>query len=80
LEVGTGRLTSVREIAERLVELVGTSVRPAFGALPDRPLERPRAALTEQTRLSIGWEARIPLEEGLLRTVASFKARGGPAP
>jgi nucleoside-diphosphate-sugar epimerase len=80
LEVGTGRLTSVREVAERLVELVGTSVRPAFGALPDRPLERPRAALTEEAQRRLGWRARIPLEEGLVRTVAGFKAPGTPAP
>lgn len=74
-EIGTGRLTSVRQIAERLVELVGTPIQPHWGALPDRPLEQPRAARTAETRQVLGWHAIVPLEEGLARTVTSFRSQ-----
>jgi nucleoside-diphosphate-sugar epimerase len=74
-EIGTGRLTSVRQIAERLVELVGTPIQPHWGALPDRPLEEPRAARIAEAQQALGWHAMISLEEGLARTVASFRSQ-----
>jgi nucleoside-diphosphate-sugar epimerase len=75
-ELGTGRLTSVQWIAEHLAHLLGTSVRPAFGALPDRPLEHPRAAHPNDAVQALGWAGVIALEEGLARTVSSFRRRG----
>ena len=39
-------LVSVRNVVERLCELIGTGVKPLFGALPDRPRENEIAANT----------------------------------
>jgi UDP-glucose 4-epimerase len=70
LDLGTGILTTVREVVERLVRLTGAPATPAFGRVPDRPLEHPRRANVEATRARLGWVARVPLEDGLARTVA----------
>lgn len=72
VDVGTGALTSVREVAERLRRLTGTENAPQFGALPARPLERAPRADAERTERLTGWRARIGLDEGLRRTVEAY--------
>jgi len=80
LDVGSGALVTVREVVERLVAMIDPSVVARFGALADRPLERPVAADTQATRAAIGWSARTPLEEGLARTVAYYRERVSVSP
>jgi nucleoside-diphosphate-sugar epimerase len=46
VELGSGEMHSIREIVERLGDLVPCPVDPLFGALPDRPLERSKKADT----------------------------------
>ena len=79
LDIGSGELVSIRSLVERIVRLVGGEVRPVFGALPDRPDERPRIADVAPSRETIGWEPSTPLELGLARTVEWFRARVGEA-
>lgn len=67
-DLGTGILTTVREVVERIAVFTGAAP-PAFGTLPDRPLERPRAARVEETRARLGWAASTTLDSGLARTV-----------
>jgi UDP-glucose 4-epimerase len=74
-DVGSGELVSIRSLVERIVPLVGGDVRPVFGALPDRPGERPRVADVAPTRELIGWEPSTPLDVGLARTVEWLRAR-----
>ena len=59
----------------RLRELVGGDVDPAFGAIPDRALERVRAAEPGVAAEAMGWRPRTPLEDGLPRTVAYYRSR-----
>lgn len=73
IDLGTGRLTSVREVAEHLAAIVGGPAKPAFGALPDRPLEPERCADPERAERQLGWRPRVPLEEGLRRTVDALR-------
>ena len=75
LDIGSGELVSIRSLVERIVALVGGDVRPEFGALPDRPGERPRVADLVPSRELIGWEPSTPLDVGLARTVEWFRAR-----
>lgn len=72
VDVGTGTLTSVREVVERIWRIVDADVEPEFGALPARPLERAPRADHERTEQLTGWRARVDLEEGLRRTVESY--------
>ena len=74
-DIGSGRLNSVREVVERLRDLVAPQIAPMFGALEDRPLEQMRAAATEAASTRLGWRATTDLDEGLARTVEWFANR-----
>jgi UDP-glucose 4-epimerase len=76
LDVGSGRLTSIRAIVDRLVQLINPHIQPCFGVLPDSPERRPRLADTATTRRVLGWEAKTSLEEGLERTVEWYRMHG----
>jgi UDP-glucose 4-epimerase len=76
LDVGSGELVSIRSLVEQIVPLVSGDARPEFGALPDRPGERPRLADVAPSRETIGWEPSTPLDVGLARTVEWFRTRG----
>jgi UDP-glucose 4-epimerase len=77
VDVGAGELVPIRSLVERIAALVGGDVRPVFGALPDRPGERPRVADVAPSRELIGWEPSTPLDIGLARTVDWFRTRVG---
>jgi nucleoside-diphosphate-sugar epimerase len=68
LDLGTGVLTSVREVAETICRLVG-SPAPEVGALRDRALEQARRADPEPLAKATGFRAEVGLEEGLARTI-----------
>lgn len=72
-DLGSGQLVTVREIAERICLMVG-GPPPEIGALADRPLERVRRADVEATAAQTGFRPRIPLAEGLARTIAWYRA------
>lgn len=65
--------TSIREFAERIVRLTGSSSRIVRRPLPpDDPRQRqPDISLA---RRMLGWEPTVPLEEGLSRTIAYFSS------
>ncbi len=75
VDVGTGHLTTVREVVEQLVRLVDPALEARFGAIPDRPFERVVAADARRTEEVLGWRAAIPLENGLRDTVRWFADR-----
>jgi len=73
VDLGSGMLVTVREIAERLARLVDPAIAPQFGAIEDRPLETVRSANTTHTERLIGWKLRTTLDEGLERTVEWYR-------
>jgi nucleoside-diphosphate-sugar epimerase len=76
VDIGSGHLTSVREIAEGLGGLINRDVELAFGDAPDRPLPPPaRVANAARTGQVLGWKATTALDEGLERTVDWFRSR-----
>jgi UDP-glucose 4-epimerase len=79
VEVGSGELTAVRDVVELIARLMRTSVRPQFGALPDRPNERRRSADVERAKAVLGWGPRTSLETGLASTIASFSNGAAPS-
>jgi len=72
IDLGTGVLTSVREVIEKIVEIVQPVGRPLFGALADRHEEHTRVADTQYAFEKIGWRAKTSLEEGLKKSVDYF--------
>jgi UDP-glucose 4-epimerase len=75
VDVGSGELVSIRSLVERLLKLIDSDVEPEFGGLEDRPLERPRTADLEHAAAMLGWRPKVPLDEGLQRSVAWYRKR-----
>ena len=74
VNLGCGEEVSMRDLATTVLRLMGDPVTPEFGALPDRPTEiwRMRADTAKAAEL-LGWRARVPLEEGLRRTIDWYR-------
>ncbi len=71
--VGSGTEASAREIAERIVALAGTGVDITYR--PDiRVLMRRRVGSNAKAKEKLGWEATIPLDDGLRNTVDWIRA------
>lgn len=67
--VASGAETSLHDLAEALLRVMGSELTPEYG--PERrvnPVPR-RLADTEKAKRLLGFEAQIPLEEGLRRLV-----------
>jgi UDP-glucose 4-epimerase len=77
-DVGSGKAHSIRDVVGRIARLLEAKVDPVFGALPERPLERPRTADLEQARAQLGWGPATSLDEGLRRTVEWYRTSGRP--
>ena len=73
VDIGSGKLVSIQEIVGQVAYLVGGGIKPAFGALPDRPMEPVRIADVAQTREWIGWSPKTQLTDGLSRTIEWYK-------
>ena len=66
--VGSGTEASAREIAETIIDIVGADVTVQYQ--PDvRVLMRRRVGSNQKAKELLGWEAQIPLQEGLRDTV-----------
>jgi UDP-glucuronate decarboxylase len=65
---------TVRELADEVCRIVGQSVRVTYKPLPqDDPTQR-QPDIT-RAREWLGWEPKIPLAEGLERTIEYFRQR-----
>lgn len=73
IDLGSGTLTSIREIAEMTVRMVNPNISPEFGALEDRPLEQESKTDMEDTYQKIGWKAETGLAQGLKKMIESFQ-------
>jgi UDP-glucose 4-epimerase len=69
--IGTGVKTSISELVHRLLEITGTDLQPEF-----RPQEQmfvtQRVGSTEKAVQMLGFQARVPLSEGL-RSVVEWR-------
>lgn len=73
INLGNPHEITIRELAERVIEMTGSSSRIAAKPLPaDDPLQR-QPDIT-RAREVLGWEPTVPLEEGLRRTIDYFRA------
>ena len=68
--VGTGKRTSLKEIAEMLVALTGSNQPIRYAPRSQATLVRNRIGSPRLAKSEIGFEADIPLNEGLQRLIA----------
>jgi UDP-glucuronate decarboxylase len=74
VNLGNPNEMTVKDLAQLVIKLTGTSSKVVFKDLPkDDPCRRnPNISLAKK---ELGWQPKIALEEGLHRTIADFKAR-----
>jgi UDP-glucose 4-epimerase len=73
--IGSGTETSLAELAQTLLTVMGSDLRPEFG--PPRTVNSVtrRLADVSAARERLGWKAEIRLEEGLRRLVSWWRAQ-----
>jgi len=75
IDLGSGVLVTIRSVVEYLVKVINPEIAPAFGALPDRPLEHARKADVLGAQKKLGWKAATPLKTGLRYTTEWYRRR-----
>lgn len=68
--VGTGTRTSLKELAERLIQLTGSNQPINYAPRSMATLVRNRIGSPDRARDEIGFEAKIGLDDGLARLIA----------
>jgi UDP-glucuronate decarboxylase len=73
VNVGNPGEFTILELAEKVINLTGSKSKLVFMPLPeDDPMQRqPDISLA---RKELGWEPKIPIDEGLVKTIAYFKS------
>ena len=74
LDVGAGRMTTAREIASLITQIIGTNIQPEYGIVSSRPRETEYTADPAATERLIGWRPQVDLEEGLRRTIDWYRS------
>ncbi|MDO9287928.1 MAG: SDR family oxidoreductase [Thermodesulfovibrionales bacterium] len=72
VNLGNSGEFSMLELAEKVIKLTGSKSKIVFNPLPqDDPMQRkPDISLARET---LGWEPKVPLEEGLKKAIEYFK-------
>jgi nucleoside-diphosphate-sugar epimerase len=74
LNIGNPQERTVRELAQLVLEITGSSSAIEFHRLPQNDPTRRRPVVT-RVREALGWSPEVSIEEGLRRTVQWFAAR-----
>ena len=76
VNIGNPQELTIRQLAEQIIALTGSKSRIVSRPLP---VDDPRVRQPDITRARtlLGWEPRVPLHEGLRRTLEYFKAKLG---
>lgn len=75
VNVGTGEDLTIRELAEMIARITGFNGALAFDAT--KPDGTPRKLLDVARIRALGWQAKIPLEQGVRETYEWFVHNGG---
>ncbi len=75
VDIGSGKLLSIKSIVERLIDMINPKITPHYGAVPDRQLEQSRVADIAYSYEVLGWKPSISMQEGLMRTLRWYKLK-----
>ncbi|MDT9001327.1 GDP-L-fucose synthase [Paucibacter sp. APW11] len=73
VNIGTGEDVTIRELAETVMDVIGFTGRIAFDS--SKPDGTPRKLLDVSRLRALGWQARLPLREGIALAYQDFLAR-----
>jgi dTDP-glucose 4,6-dehydratase len=74
VNIGNPNEFTILECAKTVLEVTGSESEMRFGALPEDDPVRRQPDISKARRL-LGWEPKIELKEGLLRTLDFFKSK-----
>jgi len=72
VNLGNPREMTILEFAESIQEIVGSQAEIEFKALPEDDPRQRQPDIGKAKRI-LGWEPRVPLEDGLRETIAYFQ-------
>ncbi len=72
VNLGNPREMTIREFAEHIRQMTGTKSELVFQPLPEDDPKQRKPDITK-ARAVLGWEPRVPLEEGLRETAEYFR-------
>jgi len=76
VNIGNPHELTMRHLAERIVALTGSRSRIVEKPLPADDPKKRKPDIT-RARTILGWEPRVPLEDGLPKTLAYFRTKLG---
>jgi dTDP-glucose 4,6-dehydratase len=74
VNIGNPHEMTIEEIARTIIRLTGSSSRIVYRPLPEDDPKVRQPDIT-RARTLLGWEPRVPLEDGLLRTLDYFRTQ-----
>jgi dTDP-glucose 4,6-dehydratase len=74
VNIGNPNEFTILECAKTVLEVTGSESEMRFGALPEDDTVRRQPDISKARRL-LGWEPKIELKEGLMRTLDFFKSK-----
>jgi dTDP-glucose 4,6-dehydratase len=77
VNIGNPREMTILEFAEAVRAAAGGGGKFVFQPLPQNDPKQRQPDIT-RARTLLGWEPRVPLEEGLRETISYFRAIAGP--
>ena len=78
VNIGNPHEMTIEEIARHIIRISGSSSRIVYRPLPEDDPKVRRPDIT-RARTLLGWEPKVPLEEGLLKTLDYFRTKVQPA-
>jgi UDP-glucose 4-epimerase len=73
INIGTGKETTLEELAAQLLRAMGSSLKPTYGPAPRVNAVARRRADIRRAQDLLGFEPAVDLVEGLRRTVAWWR-------
>lgn len=73
IDIGSGRLVSIRELVENIRSLIDNGIEPIFGAEEERIFEISPTAEIEKTESILGWKPQTELMNGLKKTINYYR-------
>lgn len=72
--IGSGTETTIGNLAEMIIKLTDSKSKIIYLPPRDGDIVYSRADVSKAKQV-LGWEAKVPLEEGIFQTIAYYKAR-----
>ncbi|MBF2026082.1 MAG: SDR family NAD(P)-dependent oxidoreductase [Oscillatoriales cyanobacterium C42_A2020_001] len=73
IDLGSGTFVTIREIVQRLVDIVNPQIAPSFGAITDRSSEQVRSANSITSFAKLNWKPKVSLNQGLKLTTDWYR-------